>query len=292
MLNKVKLAAKVAWFKVSNQYADSSKDYDKASDDYDSFFSSIMGQHSLGLLNKMDIQPGQHVLELACGTGFITEEVANRLNGVGTISTVDQSAGMLNVARGKISKYSGLEVNMHQGDMVEFLKQIPSSSIDTVVCGWAICYTNPTIFLKEIHRVLKPNGQVGIIETRCDSEEILMKAFDQVLNNHPEYLQRYISINLPIDSLVLQKWFTKGSLNTIDRWEGEQILPCETAEEAMEWVFRSGAAAGFLDVLDRDKEEEILQKITDQINVFIQQGNEFKLSHTFVAGIASKGSGV
>ncbi|MBK5345673.1 methyltransferase domain-containing protein [Bacillus sp. TH22] len=292
MLNKVKLAARVAWFKVSNQYADSSKDYDKASDDYDSFFSSTMGIHSLGLLNKMNIQPGQHVLELACGTGFITAEVANRLNGEGTISTVDQSAGMLDVARKKISKYSGLKFTMHQGDMVEFLKQIPSSSIDTVVCGWAICYTNPAIFLKEVHRVLKSNGQVGIIETRCDSEEILMKAFERVLSNDPTYLKRYISINLPPNSLTLQKWFNKGNLNTIDRWEGEQILPCKDAEDAMEWVFRSGAAAGFLDVLDRDREEEILHKIKEQINLLIQQGNEFKLSHTFVAGVASKGSSI
>lgn len=109
-----------------------------------------------------------------------------------------------------------------------------------------------------------------------------MKAFERVLSNDPTYLKRYISINLPPNSLTLQKWFNKGNLNTIDRQEGEQILPCKDAEDAMEWVFRSGAAGGFLDVLDRDREEEILHKIKEQINLLIQQGNEFKLSHTFV----------
>jgi SAM-dependent methyltransferase len=183
-----------------------------------------------------------------------------------------------------------LNVNIHQGDMIDFLKSFPSSSVDVVVCGWAICYTNPAVFLKEINRVLKPKGQVGIIETRIDSEEILMKAFEQVLNNDPSYLQRYININLPPNVHTLQKWFTKGNLKTMDYWEGEQILPCKNAEDALEWAMRSGAAAGFMDVLDRNREEEILFRIKEQINSLINQGIEFKLSHTYVAGFAIKDS--
>lgn len=288
MLNKMKLMMRVGWFIISNKYANSLKDYDKVSNDYDYFFSNIMGRHSLELLNKIDIRPGQHVLELACGTGFITAEIARRLHGRGTITAVDQSFGMLDIARRKLSEFDELKVNIHQNDMMNFLRSIPSSSVDIVVCGWAICYTDPVALFREVRRVLKPNGQVGIIETRIDSEEILMRAFEKVINDDPSFLRRYIKLKLPNDAGVLRKWFSKGKLKPIECWEGEQILPCRNAKEAMDWILRSGAAAGFLDMIDREREEEILNRIEEQINIFIEEANTFKLSHTYVAGVALK----
>ncbi|USB33660.1 methyltransferase domain-containing protein [Paenibacillus sp. YPG26] len=288
MINKLKLAMRMGWFMLSGKHANSSKDYDKASGDYDSFFSSTMGRHSLDLLRKMNIEPGHDVLELACGTGFITSEIARILNGQGSITTVDQSEGMLQVAREKLLPFETLKINLQQSDMMGFLKGVPDNSFDIVVCGWAICYTNPAQFMKEVHRVLKPSGQVGIIETREDSEEVLMKAFEKVISENPSYLQRYIRVELPSNDNVLKKWFVKGNLRTVDSWQGEQILPCSNSKEAIEWVLRSGAAAGFIDVIDRDRESEILSRIEKQIDQIINEERKLRLSHTYVAGIALK----
>jgi hypothetical protein len=101
-------------------------------------------------------------------------------------------------------------------------------------------------------------------------------------------IRRYIKLKLPNDAGVLRKWFSKGKLKPIECWEGEQILPCRNAKEAMDWILRSGAAAGFLDMIDREREEEILNRIEEQINIFIEEANTFKLSHTYVAGVALK----
>ncbi|WP_106766700.1 class I SAM-dependent methyltransferase [Paenibacillus faecalis] len=288
MINKIKLLSKLGWYKMTQKYANSSQDYDKASGDYDTFFSDKMGRHSIQLLNKLDIKPGQDVLELACGTGFITNEIAKRLEGSGSITTVDQSQGMLEVAKAKLSSYSTLKLNMQQNDMMRFLGQTPDCHFNTVVCGWAICYTNPVQFMREVNRVLKPNGQVGIIETRIDSEELLMTAFEKVLSNDPSYLRRYINIKLPSNSDVLKRWFLKGDLNTTDLWEGEQPIPCVTSEDALEWILRSGAAAGFLDVIDRTREQEMLGKIKEELDRTLLEEKKLRLSHTYVAGVASK----
>lgn len=288
MVNKIKLALRMGWFMLSKKNANSSGDYDNASGDYDSFFSSTMGEHSLNLIEKMDIKPGQDVLELACGTGFITNKIAQMLDGKGSITTVDQSIGMLNIARSKLKKFSDLEIKTAQDDMMDFLKKMPDASFDIVVCGWAICYTNPVNFMKEVNRVLKDNGQVGIIETRVDSEEVLMKAFETVLSKDPSYLQRYIRIELPSSNKILEKWFEKSKLKIVSSWQGEQPLPCKNSDEAIEWILRSGAAAGFLDVLDRNRETEILTNIKNQVDIIIKENGELNLSHTYVAGIASK----
>ena len=142
--------------------------------------------------------------------------------------------------------------------------------------------------MKEVNRVLKDNGQVGIIETRVDSEEVLMKAFETVLSKDPSYLQRYIRIELPSNNKILEKWFEKSKLKIISSWQGEQPLPCKNSDEAIEWILRSGAAAGFLDVLDRKREKEILTNIKNQVDIIIKENGELNLSHTYVAGIASK----
>lgn len=288
MVKKLKLALRGAQLMLSGKYADSAKDYDKASGDYDSFFSSTMGKYSIEVLRKMNIEEGMNILELACGTGFLTVEMARLLNGRGAITTVDQSLGMLNIARQKLSPFTGIKLNMQQGDMMELLRSIPSDSVDIVVCGWAICYIKPVEFFKEVKRVLKPKGQVGIIETRIDSEELVMQAFEKVLEKEPSYLQRYIKLELPANTQALQKWFAKGGLNPVACWEGEEILACNSGDDAVEWVQRSGAAAGYIDVIDRQREQDIIVQVREEIDTIIKSGIKSKLSHTYVAGVANK----
>ncbi|MEI2342332.1 methyltransferase type 11, partial [Priestia megaterium] len=57
-------------------------------------------------------------------------------------------------------------------------------------------------------------------------------------------------------------------------WQGEQPLPCKNSDEAIEWILRSGAAAGFLDVLDRKREKEILTNIKNQVDIIIKENGE------------------
>lgn len=52
---------------------------------------------------------GEHVLDLACGTGALTREVVISGTSVGSLTAVDLSADMLEVARDRAAE-SGLEV--------------------------------------------------------------------------------------------------------------------------------------------------------------------------------------
>ena len=165
-MSRIGLALRAARLTVSRATADPTPDYDLASGSYDDYFTRVMGGHGVGLLDAVMLRPGMTVLELACGTGHLTAEIARRLQGRGELHAVDRSAGMLEVARAKVPPSPGLRVSFTEGDMTRFLADRPAHSADVVVIGWAICYSNPVRLLQEVARVLEPGGQVAVIETR------------------------------------------------------------------------------------------------------------------------------
>ncbi len=47
------------------------------------------------LVELADIRPGMSVVDLACGTGIVTERIASALEGTGSVIAIDLSATML-----------------------------------------------------------------------------------------------------------------------------------------------------------------------------------------------------
>jgi ubiquinone/menaquinone biosynthesis C-methylase UbiE len=291
-MKRIRLYARALWLLLNRAYADPTPDYDLASSDYDDFFSRVMGTHSMAMLAELDIHQDQDIIELACGTGHLTAAAGHRLDGGGSIRAVDKSEGMLAVAGAKMVGFENLRVDLSQGDMMEFLAATPAESADVVVCGWGICYVPPARFLREVRRVLRPGGQVGIIETRADAMAPLMHVFEEVVAADPSVMRRYLSINLPKNVGVLRQWFEKAGLEVGVMRDGSQPLPPDSAEAAVEWVERSGAAAGFRDSFDPGREEEMRTRLRLEMERYITRHGGIELNHTFVYGVACRAASV
>ncbi len=54
---------------------------------------------SKDLLHVADLQPGQHVLDVACGTGHVTRAAAERVGDTGTVTGIDIAPDMIEVAK-------------------------------------------------------------------------------------------------------------------------------------------------------------------------------------------------
>jgi ubiquinone/menaquinone biosynthesis C-methylase UbiE len=284
----VKLMFRAAGLILRRRHADPTPDYDAASLGYDDFFSSIMGSHGAAALDEVTIRPGDAVVELACGTGHLTEIVAGRLAGSGSIRAVDMSGGMLAVARKRLAEYPDLDATFEQGDMLAFIERQPDASADVVVCGWAICYTRPTKLLTEVARVLRPGGQVVIIETRADALITLRRSLEAVLAKDPSMMTRMVHVSLPKGSQVLRKWFLHTDLEPRVVRDGEQVLPWRTADEAVNWVERSGAAAGFRDSVEAARHGELRHLLRDELGRRFAADPTLRLRHTFVVGVATR----
>ena len=106
-------------------------------------------------------QPGAEVVDLCCGTGDMTAALLSlRPAGGKPVIGLDFSAGMLSRAR---RKYTGANVTWIEGDAMHL--PFADRSLDLVTAAFGFRnLSNYAGGLREIARVLRPGGQLGILE--------------------------------------------------------------------------------------------------------------------------------
>ena len=120
------------------------------------------------LLNYLDIRPGQAVVDVGCGTGFIARLVARGLKRKGHVIGVDRNRRLLGVAR-KIAKDEGVNGQVSFRDGRAEALPFKDSFADRVVCQAVLwMMRDPKPALKEMIRVCKRGGMVGVVEGGWD----------------------------------------------------------------------------------------------------------------------------
>jgi len=110
------------------------------------------------LVQSADPQPGERVLDLACGTGIVARQVARLLSGKGAVIGFDLNPHMLAVARAAAEK-ERLTIEWRQGRA----EQLPfaDGSFDLVLCQFGLMFfSDRQTALAEIHRVLGNRGRL------------------------------------------------------------------------------------------------------------------------------------
>lgn len=109
-------------------------------------------------------QPGEQVLDIACGTGVVTRVAAERVGAMGRVSGLDLNPGMLAMARA-LPPPTGAPVTWHEG-RAEALP-FPDASFDVVFCQLGLQYfPDRPAALQEMRRVLRPTGRVAVLVWR------------------------------------------------------------------------------------------------------------------------------
>ena len=111
------------------------------------------------------IKEGMTVLDVGCGPGFFSVEIAKMLNGTGKVIAADVQDGMLNIIKGKITG-TPLEqrIQLHQSSF-ESIGVVEKA--DFVLAFYMIHEVrNRKKFIEEFASILKPNGMMLIIEPK------------------------------------------------------------------------------------------------------------------------------
>lgn len=112
------------------------------------------------LLEYARPQAGQHVLDVACGTGSVARQVAPIVGQAGRVVASDISNAMLSVARA-LPAPAGAEIDWRQGDALAL--DLPDASFDLVLCQQGLqFFRDRAAALREMRRVLKSDGRLGL----------------------------------------------------------------------------------------------------------------------------------
>ena len=110
------------------------------------------------------IAPGQKVIDVACGTGVLTREVARRVGRSGFVAGVDANPGMLAVAARKsdTSNMSGKSDSAQIEWRHAGAEALPfdDNFFDAVVCQFGLMFFNQQAALRDMMRVLVPGGHL------------------------------------------------------------------------------------------------------------------------------------
>lgn len=120
------------------------------------------------LIEALAIPAGSALADVGSGTGYFTWRLARAVGPTGSVTAVDIQKRMLEL--------TAEEVNRHNLSNVQYTLSsarepgLPANSLDMVFVGYAYHeFTDPETMLAALHRALKPNGRLVILEYAKES---------------------------------------------------------------------------------------------------------------------------
>ncbi len=105
---------------------------------------------------------GQTLLDLGCGPGFCTKELAMIAGEKGKVIAIDKSEHFIKFLK-DVNQHYALNIEAYCSDFDAM--QLPAESIDGMYCRWALAWIpNPKEILQKIKSALKPGGKMVLHE--------------------------------------------------------------------------------------------------------------------------------
>ena len=131
------------------------------------------------LLERAAPQPGERVLDVACGTGVVARLVAPQVGPTGTVVALDMNPAMLAVARSVLTA-EGAAIVWQEGSALAL--PFAEADFDLVLCQQGLqFFPDRVAALREMRRVLRPDGRVAL-------------SVNQALQDNPVYEALYGAI--------------------------------------------------------------------------------------------------
>lgn len=127
----------------------------------ESFVPALFQQWADVVVDAAGVKQGQHVLDVACGTGVLACAVVERVGNGGVVVGLDPNPEMLAVAR---RKTSSIEWRDGRAELLPF----PDESFDAVVSQFGFMFFEDRhTALREMMRVLRSGGRLAVAV--CDA---------------------------------------------------------------------------------------------------------------------------
>jgi len=150
-------------------------------------------------LDLLGVAAGMRVLDVGCGSGAVTREVARRVRPAGSVVGLDPSPALLAVAAELVERDGLTEaVDLRLGDARSL--PFPDAEFDVVLAVTTLAHMpQPEQAIPELARVTRPGGRVGIFDLDGDG----------VILAHPDRELTRRIIAAAADHLIVNSWLAR-----------------------------------------------------------------------------------
>jgi phosphatidylethanolamine/phosphatidyl-N-methylethanolamine N-methyltransferase len=144
--------------------------YDKLAKVYDFTFGPTLHPGRLQAIERMDIQPGERVLEVGVGTGINLALYPKNCS----VTGIDFTGSMLEIARERVVRKDIRNVRLLQMDAADL--KFVDSSFDIVYAPYLISVVpDPVRVAREMRRVCRPGGRIILLNHFLSPNAILSR---------------------------------------------------------------------------------------------------------------------
>jgi ubiquinone/menaquinone biosynthesis C-methylase UbiE len=143
------------------------------------------------LLRHAAPQPGERVLDVACGTGIVARQAAPLVGVDGQVVALDMNPGMLAVARALPAPF-GATITWQEGNAMAL--PFPDGAFDLVLCQHGLQFVpDRGVAVRETRRVLAPRGRALAIVLQALAQHPVFEALMESVARH---------LSLPISAVM------------------------------------------------------------------------------------------
>lgn len=129
-------------------------------------------------IRKLQLHPGQQVLDIAGGTGDLTIRISKKIGAKGTVCLADINESMLSIGRDRLldaGLINNVECILADAQQLPF----PDNYFDRIIIGFGLRnVTDKEAALRSMYRCLKPGGKLLILEFSTPYLSCFSKIYD------------------------------------------------------------------------------------------------------------------